>query len=56
MRKLEHRAVLLLILALILFSGLAFFVFRYVTQGSEWAMKYYNAHVFRSGHLATGRI
>lgn len=56
MRKLEHRAVLLLILALILFSGLAFFVFRYVTQGSDWAMKYYNAHVFSSGHLATGRI
>ena len=56
MRKLEHRAVLLLVLALILFSGLAFFVFRYVTQGDDWAMKYYNMHVFKNGHLATGRI
>ena len=34
MRKLEHRAVLLLILALILLSGLAFFVFRYVSDGT----------------------
>ena len=56
MRKLEHRAVLLLVLALILFSGLAFFVFRYVTQGDDWAMKYYNMHVIKNGHLATGRI
>lgn len=56
MRKLEHRAVLLLVLALILFSGLAFFVFRYVTQGETWAMKFYNMHVFRNGHLATGRV
>ena len=56
MRKLEHRAVLLLILALILFSGLAFFVFRYVTESDGWAIKYYNSHVFRNGHLATGRV
>ena len=56
MRKLEHRAVLLLILALILFSGLAFFVFRYVTDGTTWAMKYYNSHIYSSGHLATGRV
>lgn len=56
MKKLEHRAVLLLALALILFAGLAFFVFRYVTNSSDWAMKYYNGHIFRDGHLATGRI
>ena len=56
MRKLEHRAVLLLVLAFILFSGLAFFVFRYVVQGDTWAMKYYNMHVFKNGHLATGRV
>ena len=56
MRKLEHRAVLLLILALVLFSGLAFFVFRYVTEGTTWAMKYYNSHIYKSGHLATGRV
>lgn len=56
MKKLEHRAVLLLILAMILLAGLAVFVFRYVTQGSTWAMKYYNSHVYSSGHLATGRV
>lgn len=56
MKKLEHRAVLLLILALILLTGLAVFVFRYVTQGSTWAMQFYNSHVYSSGHLATGRV
>ncbi|MBQ3281268.1 MAG: penicillin-binding protein [Eubacterium sp.] len=56
MRKLEHRAVLLLILALVLFSGLCIFVFRYVTDGTTWAMKYYNSHIYSSGHLATGRV
>ncbi len=56
MRKLEHRAVLLLILALTLFSGLSFFVFRYVKESDSWAIKYYNSHVFRNGHLATGRV
>ena len=56
MRKLEHRAVILLILAFTLFGGLAFFVFRYVNEADGWAVKYYNSHVFRNGHLATGRV
>lgn len=56
MRKLEHRAVLLLLLTLVLITGLCIFVFRYVRDGSDWAMKYYNAHVYKSGHLATGKV
>lgn len=56
MRKLERRAVLLLILAMVLLTGLAVFVFRYVTEGSTWAMQYYNSHVYSNGHVATGRV
>ena len=56
MRKLEHRAFLLLILALILFTGLAFFVFRFVTNCDTWVMQYYNSHIFRGGRIATGKI
>ncbi len=56
MRKLEHRAVVLLILVLILLSGLVFFVFRYTTEADGWAIKYYNSHIFRNGHLATGKV
>ena len=56
MRKLERRAWLLLGLALLLFTGLVVFVVRFVEHGDEWAMKYYNRHIYVDGHLATGKV
>ena len=56
MKKMEHRAILCLILAALLFAGLAVYVFRFTTQGHEWATYYFNKHIFSEGHLATGNV
>lgn len=56
MRKLERRAVLCLLLALILAAGTCLYVFRYVRDGSQWASFYANTHVYKNGHLAVGSI
>ena len=56
MRKLEKRAILCMLLAACLFAGLVLYVFRFTTQGADWATWYYNRHIFHEGHLATGNV
>lgn len=56
MKKLEKRAILCLMLAAVLFLGVGFFCFRFVTQGPDWAMFYANQSIYEDGHLANGNI
>ena len=45
MRKIEKRSVFCLILAALLGIGLAFFCFRFVADGDDWASYPYNRHL-----------
>lgn len=56
MKKLERRAVICLTLAGVLFLGLCVFIFRFVTQGPEWATFYANDHIYEDGRLAIGKV
>lgn len=56
MRKLEKRAILCMLLAACLFAGMVVYVVRFTTQGNDWATWYYNTHIFKNGHLATGNV
>ena len=57
MRKIERRGVFCLILAALLGLGLAFFCFRFVMNGGEWASYPYNRHLYTdSGVLKGGTI
>ena len=56
MKKLEKRAILCLLLAAVLFFGVGFFCYRFVTQGADWALFYANQSIYDEGHLANGNI
>ena len=57
MRKIERRAVVCAVLALMLAVGLGLFLFRYVTSGGDWASSAFNRHLYDSnGVLATGTV
>lgn len=56
MKKLEKRAIICLALAAILFAGLCLFIFRFVTQGPEWATFYANQSIYEDGRLAIGKV
>lgn len=56
MKKLERRAVLVLLLTVFLLSGTALFVFRFVRNGSKWATFYANASIYSNGYLKVGKI
>ena len=57
MRKIEKRSVFCLILAALLGIGLAFFCFRFVADGDDWASYPYNRHLYNnSGVLKGGTI
>ena len=56
MRRLERRALMCLILAVILFLGVGFFVFRFVTKGSQWATFYGNQGIYSGDSLSSGSI
>ena len=56
MRKLERRARLCILFALVLVIGLGIFVARFVTQGDTWATYPANAHIYANGNLTTGVI
>ena len=56
MRKLEHRAIICLTLAAVLFLGLMVFTFRFVRDGADWATFYANSHIYEDGRLSIGRI
>ena len=57
MRKIEKRGVFCLILAALLGIGLAFFCFRFVADGGDWASYPYNRHLYTNeGVLKGGTI
>ena len=56
MKKLEKRAIICLTLAAVLFLGLCIFIFRFVSDGDEWATFYANRHIYSEGRLAIGKV
>ena len=48
MRKIEKRSIFCLILAALLGLGLAFFCFRFVVDGGDWASYPYNRHLYNN--------
>ncbi|MDD7684091.1 penicillin-binding transpeptidase domain-containing protein [Eubacterium pyruvativorans] len=56
MRKLEKRAILCLLMALILALGMCLFVFRFVRDGDKWATFHANEHIYKNGYLSIGTI
>ena len=57
MKKIERRAVICLILALMLTAGLLLFSIRFVTKGGSWASSAFNRHLYDSnGVLLSGTI
>ncbi len=57
MKKIENRAFVCFLLALLLAAGLCFFLFRYFTRGGNWASSPFNRHLYNtSGQLASGTI
>ncbi len=57
MKKIQHRAFVVCILAMILTCGLGFFVFRWCTHGTAWASSPFNRHLYNSaGQLSSGTV
>ena len=57
MKKIEGRAMVCFLLALILAAGLGVFLLRYFTQGGKWASSAFNRHLYNTdGQLASGTV
>jgi len=56
MKKIERRAIMCLLLAVVLLSGLCIFIYRDVTDGTEWATFQGNRDVYADGKLAKGAL
>lgn len=57
MKKIESRAFVCFLLALLLAAGLGLFLVRYFTQGGRWASSAFNRHLYNSsGQLASGTV
>ena len=57
MKKIERRAILCLILALLLTAGLGVFLVKYFVDGGSWASSAFNRHLYNSsGELASGTV
>jgi len=56
MKKIEKRAIMCLLLALVLFVGLGVFCYRYYTDGDDWAAYEGNRDVYADGDLAKGSL
>lgn len=57
MKKIERRAVVCAILALLLAAGLCVFLVKYLTDGGSWASSAFNRHLYNSdGVLAAGTV
>ena len=57
MKKIERRALICRVLALLLTAGMAVFLFRWCTQGGEWASSAFNRHLYNSsGQLISGTV
>ncbi|MGI6203770.1 MAG: penicillin-binding transpeptidase domain-containing protein [Anaerovoracaceae bacterium] len=56
MRKLEKRATICLVLALVLVAGLVYFIGELAKNGSVWASNPTNKSIYSEGYIATGTI
>ena len=56
MKKIEKRAIMCLLLALVLFVGLGVFCYRYFTDGDDWAAYEGNRDLYAEGDLAKGAL
>ena len=56
MRRMERRALISLLLAAILFIGLAVFVYRFVVNGHQWATFYGNQNLYSGAGLTSGAV
>lgn len=57
MKKIERRAVLCCVLALLLALGLGVFLVKYLLQGSGWVSSAFNRHLYNTdGQLAVGTV
>ncbi len=56
MRKQERRAWLCLLLAIVLFTGVAIFGARFVRDGGEWASFYGNSQIYTDGMINRGTV
>lgn len=56
MLKLEKRARICLFIAAVLFAGLVFFTWKYITSGGDWAGFYGNTQIYTNGQINRGAI
>lgn len=56
MKKLERRAAICIILALLLVAGMVFYVYRLAVNGSKWVSYPANQDVYTNGYLSKGAI
>lgn len=57
MKKIERRAFICSVLALLLAAGMGVFLFQYFTSGGQWASSAFNRHLYNSaGVLASGTV
>ncbi len=56
MKKIERRAIMCLLLAVVLLAGLCVFIFRDVSNGAKWATYQGNRDVYAEGKLAKGAL
>ncbi len=56
MRKQEKRAVVCLLLAFILFAGVALFGSRFIRDGGKWASFYGNSQIYTDGRINRGTV
>ena len=57
MKKIERRAFVCSVLAMLLAAGMCIFLFKYVTSGGRWASSAFNRHLYdSSGVLASGTV
>ena len=57
MKKIEQRAVVCGILALLLAAGLGVFLVKYLLNGGDWASSAFNRHLYNTdGQLVVGTV
>ena len=57
MKKIEQRAVICRVLALLLAAGMGLFLFRYIRSAGDWASSAFNRHLYNTqGQLAAGAV
>ena len=56
MKKIEKRAIMCLLLAFVLLTGVGIFSYRYVAHGDDWASSEGNRDVYNEGDLSKGKL